>query len=168
MRTHIVDKGPNAGWVIEINQEFLFRGTDYMSFQKHVDNGKYWGSNLGRVGVSTFVAMSIYDASIYCGCGLDTLPGRVAAIYDDDVVFINEGGIYSSLGNRPILLAIAHERYPLSSPEASEGLIIPGRISLDDIVIVKTERDLRRVLPPHHDLDAITIQKIKKKAGIVP
>ena len=137
MRTHVVDGGPNLGSIIEINQEFLFRGTDYTSFQEHVEDGNYWGSNDKNFGLSTLVAMNIDGASRYCG------------------------------RNKPVLLAIAHEKYPLRSPEAAEGFIIPGKISLDDIVIVKTDKDLLNVLPPLNNLGAITIQEIKRRAGIV-
>lgn len=156
----------NIGRLIKINQEFLFRGTNYKSFQKNVENGYHWGSYNERYEFFTFVASNIDGAVSYCGTKLDLLKGKVAAIYDDDVVFRNIDGTYTYIGNRPILLAIAHEKYPLEFPVAEEGLVIPGKISLDDIVIIKTEKDLLSVLPPHDNLGAITIQKIKRKAGI--
>lgn len=166
MRTYVVDRGPNLGCVIKINQKFLFRGTSHTAFQQHVESGEYYGSNDARYGLSTFVATNIDGAAGNCGCGLDSLPGRVAAIYDNDVVFMNNKGAYHYLGNRPLLLAIAHEKYPLTSPDGEEGLTIPGKISLDDIVIIKTERDLLNVLPLPNNLGAITIQLIKRRAGI--
>lgn len=145
MRIHIVDGGPNSGSIIKINQEFLFRGTDYVSFQEHIKDGNYWGSDDAMYGLSTFVATNVDGASSYCGC--------------------NPSSLY--VGNRPLLLAIAHKKYPLRSPDAAEGFLIIGKISLDDIVIVKTDKDLLNVLPPFNDLGAVTIQEIKRRAGII-
>ncbi|MBI2207870.1 hypothetical protein HYU50_00065 [Candidatus Woesearchaeota archaeon] len=165
MRIHAVDNGPNFGSVITINQDFLFRGTDYVSFKKHVVDRSYWGSEDKVYGLSTFVASNIDGVINYCRGMPYGLSSRVAAIYDDDIVFRNIDGTYTYLGNRPILLAIAHEKYPLLSP-ADEGLVILGKISLDDIVIIKTERDLLNVLPLPNNLGTITLQEIKRRAGI--
>lgn len=166
MRIHVVDNGPNLGYILKITQNFLFRGTNYKSFQKNVENGYYWGSYDKWYGFSTFVTLNIDGASDYCGGVPYDLRDKVTAIYNNNVVVRNTNGTHTYLGNRPLLLAIVHEKYPLVSP-ADEGLVIPGKINLDDIVIIKTENDLLNVLPSLNNLDAIKIQEIKRKACIL-
>jgi len=166
MRTYVVGPGLNAGYVVKINQKFLFRGTEYSTFQKRIENGEYCGSDDAPFGPSTFVAANINGAVAYCGCKLNNLFESVAAICDDDIIIKNENGIYEYIGDRPILLAIEHEKYHLQSPDSAEGTIITEKISLDDIVIIKTEKDLLNVLPSNHNLEDAAIQKIKRTVGI--
>jgi hypothetical protein len=165
MRVHVVDGRFNFGCRIEINQDFLFRGTNYKSFKDCIKGGKYWTWDDPRYGLSTWVATNIGGAVSYAGCGTGTMPGTITAIYDDGLIFRDSKGKYGYLDNRPLLLAIAHAKYKLGSPD-DEGFLIVGEVSLDDIVIVKTEKDLYKVLPLDSNFDAAEIQRIKSGVGI--
>jgi len=165
MRIHVVDNGPNRGYVVRIDQKYLFRGTNYVSFNEHVIDRYYCGSEDEFYGMSTFVGSNIDGVVQYCWHPDIRLSGRVVEICDDNVLFENSDGTRVYLGNRPILLAIAHQKYTLKSP-LGEGLVIPEKISLDDIVIVKTDKDLLKVLPRNSNLDAKAMEKVKRRAGI--
>ncbi|MBI5393654.1 hypothetical protein HZA96_07345 [Candidatus Woesearchaeota archaeon] len=67
MRTHIIDNGPNLGSIITINQDFLFRGTNYLTFRKQISDKTYCGSEDEMYGMSTFVALNIEGVIHYGG-----------------------------------------------------------------------------------------------------